>query len=211
MMPTFSPPDRTFSWMICFFLVLTTAGQFATAAEGPTRLVKQKTDNIVQELTRPVTKRNVKKLESELRSILDIQELASRALAGHWEKRTPDEQKEFITLLDALMLDGYHDRLGTEKVLTSDHAITYKAEKVRGDKAIVKSDVRVKKTTKPVDYKLVKTDKGWVVYDIVIDDIGLEETYREAYVEIIEDEGWSGLIARMKELLAERKGSGKAP
>ena len=97
----------------------------------------------------------------------------------------------------------------TDKILKGDYAIQYTGEKVRANRAIVKSTVRVKDTSKPVDYKLMQKDAKWVVYDIVIDDIGLEETYREAYVEIIEDEGWTGLISRMKEVLADRRAAAK--
>ena len=191
---------------LVFFVV---APSFVLAAETPTQVVKAKSDRITKELALPSKKRNTKELEKELRTVLDLEELAKRALTGHWEKRTPEEQREFVDLLDQLLLEGYHDRLRTDKVLKGDYSIQYTGEKVRSDRAIVKSTVRVKDSSKPVDYKLLQKNGKWVVYDIVIDDIGLEETYREAYVEIIEEEGWSGLITRMKDLLAERRAEKK--
>jgi phospholipid transport system substrate-binding protein len=50
---------------------------------------------------------------------------------------------------------------------------------------------------------LLKKADGWVIYDIVIDDISLVETYRDAYTEIIEKEGWDSLISRMEEKAAQ--------
>ena len=69
--------------------------------------------------------------------------------------------------------------------------------------ALVKVDVVLKDGKKPLVYKLLQRGGSWVVFDIVIDDISLEETYSEDYTAIIVDEGWPALIQKMKDRVKE--------
>ncbi len=168
----------------------------------PTDYVKKRTDDVTKILSKKDSKKRQEQLKDVLQQTIDFRELASRALGQHWTARTPEEQQEFLDLLQELLQANYEGKL-SGKTLGKDYEIKYADEKVRADKAIVKTVVVAKEESKPVDVKLVKKGEDWSIYDVVIDDISLEETYRDSYVEIIEKEGWTSLIQRMKDKAAE--------
>jgi ABC-type transporter MlaC component len=67
----------------------------------------------------------------------------------------------------------------------------------------VKTEITYGKDVFTIDYKLVNMSQTYTIYDIVFDEVSLEETYREAYVPIIAKEGWANLLKRMKDKLTE--------
>lgn len=177
----------------------------SSAWAGPaTDYVKSKTDEITKLLAAKPTKKRDEQLRKVFNETVDMRELASRSLGKHWEARTAEEQQEFLSLLQELLQVNYESKVSGKSYSSKEYTIEYSDERVREDRAIVKSKVTYKKDTRPVDYRLVKKD-SWVIYDLVIDDISLEETYREAYVEIIESDGWEELIKLMKEKVEESK------
>lgn len=178
-------------------------------AGAPTDFVKQRTEKVTKTLEKKESKKRVKELDTLLQETIDFKELASRSLKGYWEKRTPEEQQEFLSLLQELLQANYEGKL-KGKTLNKDYKIEYVEEKTREKQAIVRTNVLVKGESKPVAYKLMQREEAWVVYDIVIDDISLEETYRESYTEIIKDEGWPALIQRMKDRAKELRAQNAA-
>ncbi len=186
--------------LLALALVFVSATSFAGE---PTDYVKSKTKEVTSILSKKESKSRTEKLRKVLETTIDFRELAKRSLGEHWEARTPEEQEEFLSLLQELLRANYETKLGGN-TLGEDYTIKYADEATRKDRAIVKTMISHKEESKPVDYKLIKKD-AWTIYDVVIDDISLEETYRESYVEIIEDEGWDSLITRMKERVDEIK------
>lgn len=177
-------------------------------AGAPTDFVQGKTKEVTGILAQKESKARAKKLDKILQQSVDFRELAARSLKGHWEKQSPEAQQEFLTLLQRMLEANYSSKL-SGKQLGSDYSIDYLDEKTRGELAIVKTSVVVKEDKKPISYKLMKKEDGWIVFDIVIDDISLEETYRESYTAIIEEEGWDSLITRMKAKIKELEAANK--
>ncbi len=188
--------------------LLVTLAATTVWAGAPTDYVKEKTGTVTSTLEKPDSKKRQRELHKILQETIDFRELASRALGEHWAARTPEEQQEFLDLLQELLQANYEGKL-EGSTLGEDYEIEYVEEKTRNDKAIVKTIVVTKKEKKPVDYKLVKKESGWTIFDVVIDDISLEETYRESYTEIIEEEGWKSLIKRMKDKAKELRAQAK--
>ena len=173
------------------------------AFANPTDYVKKQTDVVTKVLQKPDSSNREKELTKLVKQTIDFRELANRALGEHWTKRTPEEQQQFLDLLQDLLQANYKNKLEGQ-TLGKDYKVTYADEKVREDKAIVKTIIVTKAESKPVEYKLYKNGEGaWAIFDVVIDDISLEETYRDSYVEIIEKEGWASLIKRMQDKAAE--------
>jgi phospholipid transport system substrate-binding protein len=59
----------------------------------------------------------------------------------------------------------------------------------------------------PIDYSMERTDKGWKVYDVVVDGVSLVTTYRGSFNDQIQKTGIDGLV----KTLAERNRSSEAP
>lgn len=191
---------RNLVWIFMIFALF--LGGSALAAE-PEQVVKERTAKVVEVLKKPATAARTKELEEAMNESLDFEELASRFLGEHWEVRTPEERVEFLGLLQRLLRSNYEDRLG-ERQLKEDFEIEYSPARIRRGRAFVRAQVRVRDRSEEVVYRLYqREDESWRIYDIVIDDISLEETYRDGYVPIIEEDGWEEFISLMKERVEE--------
>ena len=198
--------NRWFSLVLAAVAALTLmVGPAAASAESPKAFVKRQTDEVTKLLAEEESEERAEKFSEKAQEIIDFEMLASRALEGHWKERSDEEREQFLTLLQRLLEANYKRKLEGQKV-GEDYTIEYLEEKQRDDRAFVNTRVKwgeTEKERKPVSYKLVRQEGEWIIYDVVIDDISLEQTYRESYTEIIKKEGWDALIEKMKKKIDE--------
>ncbi len=169
----------------------------AVAAE-PGEVVEDRTEAVATVLGQPESPERTAELSETIDASIDFEYLAGLALGEHWEERDEAEQEEFMVLLRRLLQANYEDRLGGYE-LDDDYQIIYEEQRVRDDRAFVPARIESDDRRESVVYRLYRNDQGqWVIYDVVVDDISLEETYRDGYVPIIEDKGWQELIRRMQ-------------
>ena len=142
-------------------------------------------------------------LRAAIRDFLSYELLAERTLGSHWEAQTPENRSEFVGLLRDLIETSYSRRLGSGTVDAADHTVVYDGERSRRGRTTVEMTVAVSGESHAVEIKLEERDGGFVVYDVVTDDVSLEESYAESFAAIIRERGWDGLLARMRERLAE--------
>lgn len=169
-------------------------------AGEPTEFIKQQTDRVSNALSEEDSDERSEKFAKIANEIIDFRMLASNSLGEHWEAQDAENQEEFLSLLRKLLRANYEKKL-KGKTAGEDYTIDYDDERTRGDRAIVETTVswgEGEEKRKPLDYKLVDKESGWIIYDVVIDDLSLEETYRESYTEIIEEEGWDALLDKMR-------------
>src|SRR5262245_61186160 len=160
---------------------LSTVG-LATAGE-PTNLVRQTTDQVLQVLDDPKLQSADKQTERHARlhniadQAFDWEEMARRALAVHWRGRTPQEQQEFVGLFRDLVERTYINRLETATQEKQD--IQYVSEQIDGSRATVKTNVLTKRRQQvPLEYRLLKGNGRWKIYDVLVEGISLVNNYR---------------------------------
>ena len=186
--------------ILIFFLVF---GMTLPGLAGePTDQIKQTTDKILSIITNPALKPSSKTAEREklIRQAVDErfdwEEMARRALATHWAKRTLEERKEFVRLFADLLERTYKKKVedySGEKVL-------YEGETKDGDYATVKVKIVSKKNKDiPVEYRLKKEGNDWFVYDVSIEGVSLVNNYRTQFNSIIVQSSYENLIKRLKE------------
>lgn len=186
--------------LIIFCLSLLSSVTVAIAGEA-TDQVSQTVDAVLDVLKDKEFKKpgKEKQRRAKLREIIvkrfDFEEMAKRSLALHWSKRTPQEQKEFISLYSDLLENTYIkkiERYENEKVLYTD-------EKIDGLYATVKTKIfSGKEIDIPVDYKIFRKNGKWEVYDIVIEGVSLVNNYRSQFNQIIRSDSYEELIKRLK-------------
>jgi phospholipid transport system substrate-binding protein len=85
------------------------------AAGAPGDQVRQTVDKLLAILADPQLRGEDKENErrEELRKVLysrfDFTEMAKSALGPHWQRRSPEEQKEFVELFTSLLEGAYLD------------------------------------------------------------------------------------------------------
>jgi phospholipid transport system substrate-binding protein len=130
-------------------------------------------------------------------------ELAQRVLALNWRSRTEQEKEQFISLFSQVLETTYINRLKAY----SDEEVTFNKQIVNNDKAIVYSEIIKNNQDIPIVYRVKDVKGQWMVYDIIIEGVSLVQNYRQQFDRIINNEGYDGLVLRMKEKIEENKKS----
>jgi phospholipid transport system substrate-binding protein len=136
-----------------------------------------------------------KQVRAVANELFDWQETGKRALARHWQTRTPQQREEFSALFADLIERSYVGKIEAY----SGEKIIYVGEKVEGDNATVNTKLLTKSGTEiPIDYRLQLEGQQWRVYDVVIEGVSLVANYRTQFNRIITQSGYDELIKRMK-------------
>ena len=170
-------------------------------AGQPTDQLRAQIDRVLKVLEDPELKKEgrIKERRAAVRKIangiFDFSETAKRSLARHWPPRTPTEREEFTTLFADLLERSYISKIelyGGEK-------IGYIGEMIDEDQATVRTKLVTKEGTEiPVDYRMLKREERWLVYDVNIEGVSLIANYRAQFNKIITTSSYQELVKKMK-------------
>ena len=181
-------------------LAVAVAAVGAPAEAGiPTDQLKGATDRVLKILQDPALKAQEEARRKQMRAIadeiFDWKETGKRALARHWQGRSPKEQEEFSALFADLIersFVGKIERYSGERVV-------YAGETVEGDQATVKTKLVTSSNTEiPIDYRMQKEGDRWRAYDVVIEGVSLVANYRNQFNRIIQQSGYAELVNKLK-------------
>jgi phospholipid transport system substrate-binding protein len=136
----------------------------------------------------------------ELRALaernLDLARMAENVLGTHWTEMTPAQQQEFVPLFEAFLEDAYLSEIQEYSRLK----IEIGAETLEGaDIARVGATVlQPGEDPVKIDFLLERVPRGWLMYDVVVDDIALVENYRAQFDRVLRREGLGGLEAALR-------------
>lgn len=197
-------------------LALSAASASATFTEGtaqaattPTTFLQEKQNKVRTLLQGPASADREKKIDAELASLIDYDEMAKASLGAgtkddEYGNRKPEELKEFTDLLRQLVEKNYKKRLND----TLKYDIKYNGEEPKDGDVLVKTTA--KDTSKPkdepvtIDYRVRKKNGNYVVVDIVTEGSSMAHTYHKEFAKIIKNQGgFPAVIKRMKDKLAK--------
>ncbi len=184
--------------ILLFFPELPSA-QASEITEG----VKKTLDSIIVIVSREDLKNNEKKAERRalLREIVSKKfsyyEMSRRSLAKHWKERTAEEKKEFADLFGKLLENSYANKIETY----SNEKIIYVDEKKKGNFALVKTIIQKNNDEIPINYKLVKLDNDWKIYDFIVEGVSMIKNYRTQFKKIIHKSSYEELVSKLKKKL----------
>ena len=172
-----------------------------TSQASPSALseVRKTLDDVVNVIVEFPGDNNKKIRREKMREIIqprfDFDEMAKRSLGSNWQIATPEQQSEFVKVFSDLLASTYLNKIETVKK----NQVSIDSENVDFPKSVVKTTVKHKGDTFPIDYKLLNTSGSWRVYDVVIENIGLVANYRNEFAGIIRKEKFAGLLERLRE------------
>lgn len=147
------------------------AGHEAGAA-APTDQLRASIDRVIKVLGDPELRKEGRTRErrAAIRAIatdaFDFEDMTRRALARHWQARTPAEREEFVQLFASLLENSYISKLE----LYRGEKVSYTGDKIDGDQGTVRTRIVTKQGTEiPVDYRMHSRGDRWLVYDVVIE------------------------------------------
>ena len=180
-------------------VVLTSGGP--AWAGAPTDQLRSRVDRVVHVLEDPALKEDARlderraAIRAMAHEIFDFRELSQRALARHWQARTPAERDEFVGLFAGLLESSY---IGKIEMYSGGDRIQYMTETVEGDQATVRTRIVTKSGTEiPIDYRLHRIGDRWLVYDVTIEGVSLVANYRAQFNRIIQGSSYKELVAKL--------------
>ena len=190
-------PMNVFCFFLCFFLLMSVTVQ----AGEPVTLIKQTINEVIDILKDEELKKqeNILQRRAEVRRVIeerfDFEEMSKRSLALHWKKRSPEERQEFIPLFSDLLERSYVNKIESY----TDEQILYTDETIDDNYAVVRTKIITKRNVEvPIEYRLLRKNGQWGVYDVVIEGVSLVNNYRNQFNKIIRKDSYEELVKRMK-------------
>jgi phospholipid transport system substrate-binding protein len=141
------------------------------------------------------------KIRSIVNEIFDYGELSKRTLGRNWAKFSAQQQNEFVKLFGDLLEKTYADRL----LSYSDEKVVFDRESMlREDQAEVTSNIIMADGKKiPLDYRLIRKDASWRVYDVIIEGISLVKNYRDQFRDIMAKDSPEEVLKMLRDKVAK--------
>ncbi len=189
-------------YLAVFGILLFSAVAAPSHAGAPSDQMRGTIEKVLAVLKDPSLKAGAKKTErlDQLRQAIypkfDFAEMAKRSLGAQWQRRSPEEQGEFVKLFTDLLENAYFDNIETY----DGEKVTITGEKQDQDFAEVSSKITTKKGEEiAVNYKLRQVGSDWKVYDVVVENISLVNNYRSQFNRVIAQSSFEDLLRRMKD------------
>jgi phospholipid transport system substrate-binding protein len=127
----------------------------------------------------------------------DFEEMAKLALGPYWDRLTPPQRTEFVSLFGTLFERSYKNLV--LQFLPERQSI-YGRESVTQDRAIVQTTLvdQAKSAQLPIEYRLIHKDQRWTVFDVIVDGVSLALNYRAQFAQMIQSSSYDTLLQRIK-------------
>ena len=176
----------------------------ALAQEAPDQLVRRTTDEVItiiksdKDLQSGNSRKIAELAEQMVLPHFDFARMTRLAVGRNWAQAS-DAQKEALTKeFRTLLVRTYSTSLTQfrdQKIDVKPVKMTPQDKEVTVRMAVIQQGG----PPIPIDYSMEKTDKGWMVYDVVIDGASLVTTYRGSFNDQIQKAGIDGLIKTLQD------------
>jgi len=182
----------------------------AFASDQPMDALQKPIDEVISILKDPQYQdAEQKKVQGEkiwniIQKVFDFDRIAKLAL-GKYRKNFSDEQlKTFSGHFARLIEDTYLNKIQAEY---KNEKVNYLEQKIREDKALVKTEVVRENVRIPVDYLMQSENDLWRVYDVKVEKVSLVKNYRSQFERVLGDESKTPdqLIEQVREKLEKQK------
>ncbi len=138
------------------------------------------------------------RVSGRVQEYLNMASMSQRTLGPYWKDASEAQRQRFSELFVKVLEGTYLNRINDY----SGGNVQYLKQRIKGDKAIIDTKFVSDNLEIPVQYKMIRENDVWQVFDVVIEGVSLIRNYRETYGEIIRKNGYEGLFALMEEKVA---------
>ena len=114
--------------------------------------------------------------------VFDFIELSKRTLGLNWNKFSPDQRKEFVELYKTILRDAWVDKITS---FTNQRINFIKEVQLSETTVEVQSIIYYEGGDTPINYRVMKKENDWKVYDVVIEGVSLITNYSTQFREIL--------------------------
>lgn len=187
--------------LVCLLFASTASAIMAEPMEA----IKGPINDVITILNDPVYKEpdlveaQRDKIWETVRTIFDFEEMSKRTLARNWRSFSPAEKTEFTRVFSRFLGNTYMDKIQGE---FHNEKIVFVSQEIAKEKyALVKTQIVRETLEIPVDYKLIKSNDQWKVYDVSVEGVSLVKNYRSQFEKILQKEKPAQLIEKLSEKL----------
>ena len=170
----------------------------------PDALAKSVTDEVLAVLRadKDIQSGNQKKVvdlvETKVLPHFNFVRMTQLAVGRHWREASAEQRKLLVNEFRTLLVQTYAATLAAYR----DQSIEYRPLRMQPEDTdvVVKSLIN-QSGGRPVsvDYKMQKSDAGWKVYDVVVGDLSLVQSYRGSFNSEVQKGGIDGLVKALTE------------
>ncbi len=184
-----------FAVLILFSTLISTTA----AASQATNAIQTTISQVIELLKSGEFQTDSDAKKAELRKIINprfsYKQMSMRSLAKHWNGKSDDEKREFVSLFSQLLENSYASKLESY----SNEKINYGEEIIKGKYAMVKTEIVRSDGVINVDYKLIQEQGDWKVYDFVIEGVSMIKNYRSQFNRIIKKDSYDALKQKLRD------------
>jgi phospholipid transport system substrate-binding protein len=170
----------------------------------PDALAKSVTDEVLAVLRadKDIQAGNRKKVvdlvEKKVLPHFNFVRMTQLAAGRYWREASAEQRKSLVEEFRTLLVQTYAATFTAYR----DQQVEYRPLRMQPDETevVVKSLIN-QPGGKPVtvDYKMEKSDAGWKVYDVVVGDLSLVQSYRGTFSTEVQKGGIDGLVKALAE------------
>mgnify|MGYP000106119821 CR=1 FL=1 len=186
-------------------LVITMGGMLVSvpaqaAADSDSVKIRQlleERDKEVKDLLGPkgseYTQEQRDRLKDMINNIIDYRTMAKNALETTYDTLSKERRENFVDLFSRVVRDQSLNKLDIYRA-----EVTYQKIAVDQDSAYVKTMALLDDARVPVDYRMQEQTEGWVITDMVIDEVSTVDSYRRSFQNIIRKKGFDTLMETLR-------------
>ena len=200
--------NQTFA-LLALISLLTLAAP--AAAAKPQEVVKEVIDQVLGILNNPAyagpaQEQQRRRLTKQLVDRhFDYREMAKRSLGAAWNNLSNAQRDEFVSLFAELLEYSYAGKI---ERYAQHLRIEYTGQSLEDDYAEVRTVVVQPNDRIPINYRLTNASGDWVVYDVVIDGVGMVSNYRFQFAQVISQSSFNALVNRLRNRVNELRAGG---
>lgn len=186
--------------------MVTLLGPWAARADlgGAEQFIQDLGDRTLAVLEQPVApQRKLDELKLLLDQSTDLELVARLVLGRYWRQATPEQQAEYVWLFKQLVMQTMAERFSW---------YTGETFEITGAKPVDERDTMVAtrilrpagKAPIQVDWRVRETGGDFLLIDILAEGVSMVVTQRAEAAEVIGQNGIDGLLAQMRDRLAQR-------
>ena len=167
---------------------------------APDALVKSTVDEVLGVIKTTKDKRALNEVvERKVLPNFDFQAMTRLAVGRHWREASPAQQKSLENAFRSLLVTTYTTALSQSAAPHQSVDVRAAPVKPTDDEVTVKTQVK-ESGRKPIaiDYRMAKGASGWMVYDVVVENLSLVTNYRGSFNSEITRSGIDGLIKSLE-------------
>jgi len=137
-----------------------------------------------------------KLVDEKILPYTDFTRMTQLAVGRGWRQASPEQRQLLVTEFRTLLMRVYSGALSQVR----DHKVELKPFRGQAsdtDVIVRSSLVASRGEPIPLDYRLMKTEAGWKIYDVNVAGVWLVENYRTQFAQAINAGGVDGLIKQL--------------